>query len=207
MNRDELIKKTAEYVSNLEKIAPTTEEIVLCKSLHSRRMENMEKWNSRNVAKTTSHKISKNHSEGDLWWGLLGELVIAKKYGGDGVVKEWENDQERQNLKVLMSGVYDCKDIGHTQVRAAEWDERAPRRLIYRPNDFRTKSTQPVIACVVNTVRGEEWVAVCGYMGWEELKERRMEFWCDPDRSGFTAMFVPYWELRDMSTFDIKLLR
>lgn len=208
MTRQELIDKTTVHVNSLDKIKPSVGDVDLCKKLHDNRLDNKEIWNSKHpLSKAKESKISRNHDDGDLWWGLLGELEIARIYGSDEIVKSWYYDQLRQNHKVMTTGVYDCKDIGNTQVRAAEWDATAPRRVIYRPNDFRTKSTQPVIACVINTDPNDLWMVVCGFMSWEDLKRRKEEFWCDPDNRGFAAMFIPYWELTPMDKFKSGWLK
>jgi hypothetical protein len=207
MTREDLIKKTFHYVDSLPKIVPSIEDVDLCKSLHNNRMKNSKIYDSKHpLSPTNKNKISRNHADGDLWWGLLGELEIARTYGDNFTASKWYEDQIRQNNKVLSTGQYDCRDIGHTQVRAAEWFYSSPRRLIYRDNDFRTKSCQPVISCVVYTNPLNYWVVVCGFMSWEDLKARKQEFWGDPDNRGYYAMWIPFWELTPMAKFNQKWL-
>lgn len=206
MTRDDLINKTNQYIETLDKIIPTSDEIYLCKVLHDNRIKNKDIYNKKHpFSLAKESKISRNHNDGDLWWGLLAEFEIANHYGKD-IVNNWYQDQVRQNQKVLTTGIYDCKDIGHTQVRAAEWDDKAPRRVIYRDGDFRTKSCQPVIGCVVNTNPINIWVRICGFMSWEDLKARKQEFWGDPDRRGYYAMWIPFWELTPMDKFNVNHL-
>jgi hypothetical protein len=207
LDRQEIIDKTNDFVKTLNKIVPTKEEVVLCKTLHSDRITKKDLYNKKHpYSLAKESKISRNHSDGDLWWGLLGELVIAKEYGGREVLSKWYDDQVRQNNKVLINGIYDCKDIGHTQIRAAEYNDAEPRRVIYRENDFRTKSCQPVVGCIVNTVSNDIWVTVCGFMSWEDLKKRKQEFWGDPDGRGYYAMWIPFWELTPMNKFNFNSL-
>lgn len=207
MNRDELIIKTNDFINNqCIKHRFEDKEIRFCKSIQDQRIDYSNRWNQSHPNKTIrNNKISRWHKDDELWWGLLCELLLAKLYGKDETfLKNWAKDQIRQNEQVLSKGHYDCKDIGRTQVRAAEYSKTQPRRLIYRENDFFSKSTQPVIACVINTDINDLWAVVCGFMSWEDLKTRKQEFWSDPDKRGFYAMFVPYWELTPMDKFDTK---
>lgn len=210
--RDELIVKTNEYVNKLTKIRFEQKEITFCKEIQSQRIAYRKEWNDKHpLAEIKNSKISRWHSDQDLWWGLLCEWMVAGIYsrwinGKTNIPYDWAKDTIRQNEQLLKEGHFDCKDVGHTQVRAAEYSETEPRRLIYRENDFRTKSTQPVVACVINTNPNDLWAVTCGFMSWEDLKNRRLEFWGDPDNRGYPAMFIPYWELTSMDKFDPRWL-
>lgn len=209
MSRDEIIQKTNELVKGLKKVTFTPEEVHFCEEIQKQRIKYVSIWNSTHGFKweeIKGSKISRWHSDQDLWWGLLCELMVCKEYGSEDIMKEWAKDQMRQNEQLLRHGHFDCKDIGKTQVRASEYDEKGLRRVIYREMDFHTKSTQPVVGCLINTDPKNLWAVTCGFMSWEDLKNRKQEFWGDPDKRGYYAMWIPFWELTPMDKFDKKYL-
>ncbi len=215
MNKSDIIKKTQEHIDSLVKYRFNDSEVNYCKEIQNQRIEYREIWNKKYPKlEVSNNKISRWHSDNELWWGLLCELLLCREFGKNvypnepqRILKNWAEDQRRQNTQLLKEGHFDCKDVGHTQVRAAEHSDEELRRLIYRENDFRSKSTQPVVACVINTHSKDLWAVICGFMSWNDLKDRRQEFWDDPDRRGYPAMFIPYWNLTSMDKFDINELK
>lgn len=203
MTRKELIQKTVIYLNKwFTKFKLNEDEIKFCKAIQDQRIAYRLEWNYKHPQNYLKNsRISRWHDDKDLWWGLACELVLARVYGSANVLKSWAEDQIRQNEQLRKEGHFDSKDIGHTQVRSAEYSETEPRRLIYRQNDFYTKSNQPVVACVINTDPKDIWAMICGFMSWEDLKARKQEFWDDPDQRGFSAMFIPYWKLTPMINF------
>lgn len=209
MTNQEIIKRTVEYCKVLPKEKFVKEEIDFCKAIQKQRIEYRKKWNITHLTcqEIENSKISRWHNDEDLWWGLLCELAVVRQYGSKELFKQWAEDQRRQNNQILTNGHFDSKDIGHTQIRAAEWSEESPRRMIYRQKDFYTKSCQPCVFCLINTDEKDLHAYICGFFSWEDLKNRRQEFWCDPDNRGYPGMFVPVWELTSMDKFDVEWLK
>lgn len=208
MTREEVIQKTNCFIHNrLKKYRFTKQEIDFCKAVINERNRLRIEWNQKHPFRIIKNsKISRNHKDTDLWWGLLCELLLCREYGNDTIKQQWAEDQLRQNIQLKKEGYFDCKDVGNTQVRAAEYSEEKMRRLIYRQNDFYTKSCQPVIGCVIDTNPNDMWAVICGFFSWEDLKNRRLEFWGDPDNHGYYAMWIPFWKLTPMDKFDSTYL-
>ena len=214
MTYDEEVDKMVYKVENdFVKFRPSKKEIDFCKLIHNTRLENRDIYNKLHPKELVRNgKISPNHTDEDLWWGLAAELIVAKIFGQDlhisepkRVMQEWAEDQIRQNEQLLKFGYYDAKDIGKTQVRAFEYVKHSVRNIIYREKDFRSKVGQPVVGCVVNTKEDDFWVEVCGFISYEDLVARKQEFWKNPRGLGW-AMFIPIWKLTPMVNFEPKWL-
>jgi hypothetical protein len=210
MTNKEHIEKTMEYIGNLPKYRFSTEEVHFCKELQFERIKNIKTYNEKHpTSQITDGKFSRWHSDSELYFGLLCELVVAREIGGKMVeqhlLRSWAEDQMRQNTKILKEGRFDCKDIGHAQIRTAEYNKNSKRNIIYKENDFRTKSCQPLIGCMFNSDSKDLWAVICGFMSYEDLKNRKTEFWSNPDGRG-PAMFIPVWELTSMDSFDTQKL-
>lgn len=211
MTNQEHVDKMVNYVNtDLKKYTFSDKEITFCKSIQIERDHNKFIYNSKHKNNPIrDNKISRWHDDKDLYFGLLCELLIVREFGNMitsvNIMKLWAEDQINQNKQLLKFGCYDCKDIGHTQVRAAEYSESRTRNIIYRENDFRSKSTQPLIGCIINTQEHDLWAVICGFITYDELKTRKVDFWKNPDGRG-AAMFIPVWELTPMSKFDVKHL-
>lgn len=212
MDRQELIKKTNEYIQSLPKHYFTESETHFCKTIHVQRQQLKMEFESRHPSRfNIPTKISRNHSDDQLYFGLLCELLLCKYFNesrkdelNKDLLKEWAKDQIRQNEMVGKEGRFDCTDVGKTQVRAAEYSDTAPRRVIYRQNDFRTKAHQPVVGCVYHPT--DSWAVICGFMSFEDLKINKSKYWGDPDKRGFEAMWIPLWDLTPIENFDVKYL-
>lgn len=210
-DRKEYIRKTVEFVKELPKIKFSKEEIDFCKVIQNDRIDAKNSFDKKHSEKIRiNKKISRWHSDEELYFGLLCELSICKYfdliYTEKGLLKKWAKDQIKQNDVLRTQGRFDCKDVGLTQIRAAEYSETSLRRVIYRQNDFRTKAYQPVIGCLFNSKENDIWTVICGYITYEDLVKRKMEFWDDPDKNGFSAMFIPMWELTPIKNFDVNYL-
>jgi hypothetical protein len=215
LERTELIQKTNEFINSIEKYYFTPEEINFCKTIHQNRQLLNKQWQTDKwggVLRDT--KISRWHSDDSLYFGLLCELLVCRYFNkshGEEILKkdilrEWAEDQIRQNNVIGKTGQFDCKDVGKAQVRASEYSKDSPRRVIYRENDFRTKAYQPVIGCVYGNDETGTWGVICGYMTYDELKENKSKYWGDPDKRGYKAMWIPLYNLTPIEKFDIKHL-
>ena len=211
MTYQDHVQKTNSFIeNNLVKYRFSNEEVGFCRAIHDERIANRHIVDSAHPSKfVISGKISRHHTDEELYFGLLCELMVAREYGKliseKNIYKEWANDQIRQNKKVLSEGKFDSKDIGNCQVRTAQYSSFQKRNIIYRENDFRTKAYQPLIGCIINTNPSDMWAVICGFISYEDLIRRRNEFWCDPDGRK-PAMFIPIWELTPMEKFDLKHL-
>jgi hypothetical protein len=213
MTYQEEVDKTVKFIDdNLFKHRFYPEEIHFCKTINVDRVKKKKEWNNIHPDRPAKEsKISQWHSDEDLYFGALCELLVAKVFGqfikSDNIKQEWIDDQIRQNSQLKMFGHYDCKDIGRTQVRAAEYSTTEKRNIIYRAGDFRSKVGQPLVGCVINTDEKDLWAVICGFMSYDDLVARKDEFWRDPDGRGYPAMFIPIWKLTPMNFFDVEYLR
>jgi len=215
MTYDEEVNKMVDYVENkFVKLYPTLEEINFCKSVHYQRTKNRNIYNNNRPKEFIQNgRISPNHDDDDLWWGLQCELTFTKLYSQSlyanepiRLMKQWAEDQKRQNEQLLKFGFYDCKDVGGTQIRGFEYVKHSKRNIIYREKDFRSKLGQPLVGCVCNTKENDIWVEICGFITYEDLIKRKSEFWKNPKGLGW-GMFIPIWELTPMNKFNLDWLK
>jgi hypothetical protein len=211
MTYQEHVQKTTSFIeTNLTKHRFSDAEVKFCKSIHDERVHNKQKADSVHPTDfVINGRISRQHTDEDLYFGLLSELMVARELGKSisnrNILRDWAEDQIRQNKMVLSEGKFDSKDVGNCQIRAAQYSSFKKRNIIYRDNDFRTKATQPLIGCIINTQESDIWAVMCGFMSYADLIRRRHEFWSNPD-GRLPAMFIPIWELSPMENFDLTYL-
>jgi len=148
-----------------------------------------------------SSKHAEELEEDDLFFGLLGELMVTHEYGLD---ECWLKEQRKQVEKIKRCGIFDITDIGKTQIRTSCYVERMKLiSIIVRPKDFQSKAGQPIIGCVYYPQKKS--IKICGWTTLQEIRTRPTQFGSFGG-DGTMAFYVAPYDLNPMPTFDEKFL-
>lgn len=198
--RPELNKRN-EWLNKIEDITVDDRFIYAAKRIHDEKTIARDDYDMRtNGRLRKSSKHAENLPEEALYVGMLGEAVIAWKYG---VIKCWFEEQKKQIEIVKKYGFFDTIDIGRTQIRTGYYDERMVS-IIVRPGDFISKSGQPIVGCVYYPKNKS--MKICGWTTLEEVKNRDTQFG-SYGGDGTSAFMVAPYDLNPMSTFDENYLK
>lgn len=194
------------FIESIPKIDISLAEIYIAKSFHLFKQDARTEYESKlhPMFRSKTGRISTKHTDDDLYFGLLCELKVARIYGGEPLARKWFNDQKYQIERIRKENIFDCKDIGNTQIRGIEWQPNEMMSMIVREKDFRSKAHQPVICCVISIP--EKWIRVCGWLSYDQIRNQLPnEVKYDPQGRG-VAYWIPTYLLNPMESFDKQYL-
>lgn len=206
LSKSDEIAYRVKLIEAVPKVDIKESEIYIAKSFHYFKQEARTEYENKlhPMFRSKSGRISTKHTDEDIYFGLLCEFKVAIIYGGQPLAKKWFKDQISQVERIRKENVFDCRDIGHTQIRGIDWKPDQMMSMIFREGDFRSKAHQPVICCVVSIP--EKWIRVCGWLSYDDIKNNLpKEVKYDPQGRG-TAYWIPPYLLKSMDTFDQQYL-
>jgi len=193
------VEKRNNFLSTIPNEIVTDNHIKFSKWIHEEKTKTRNEFDIKHFGKLrNSGKHSNRHEEKDLFFGTLGEQIVAIKYG---VHYKWIEEQKQQIEKIKNTGVFDISDVGKTQIRTGEYTPNKLMSIIVRDKDFNSKRGQPTIGCIYS--KENRWMKICGWLGMNEIINNS-DFGSPDD--GDDAYFIPPYKLNSMLTFDKSFL-
>ena len=196
----ELYKRNG-FLDGIKSESVNNDHIKFAKKIHDGKTKTRDEFDEQNKWRKRNRFVhSTRHTEDELFLGILGEFMVALKYGVD---KNWVREQQKQVDKIRETGVFDTTDVGRTQVRTVDYNPKKLTSIIVREQDFHNKSGQPIIGCVFS--RKNMWIKICGWIEMENIKNNPDVDYGDPNCRR-PAFWVPLYILNPMSTFNKEFL-
>jgi hypothetical protein len=206
LSKSDEIAYRVKCIESIPKVDINEAEIYIAKSFHYHKQDARTEYESKlhPMFRSKSGRISTQHTDEDIYFGLLCELKVARIYGGEPLARKWFNDQVSQVERIRKENIFDCRDVGRTQIRGVDWRTDQMMSMIFREKDFRSKAHQPVICCVISIP--EKWIRVCGWLSYDDIKNNMPnEVKYDPQGRG-VAYWIPTYLLKPMESFDRQYL-